>query len=255
MIRADDLHLRLNGLGILNGVSLAAHPGEVTVIVGPNGSGKTTLMLCLSGQLIPERGAITLAGHDLPGLKRRSLARILATVPQEHHPVFPYTVREVILLGRVARVGYWSQPGSKDWEVVEEVLELLHLQALADKPYTNISGGERQLVLIGRALAQEPQILMLDEPTSHLDFKNQVLILKLIRELAKNQGLTVLLTLHDPNLALLFADRVALLGEGRLMAQGPPAEVMRPEAMASLYGIPVEMLTQGDKHLLYPRLT
>ena len=95
----------------------------------------------------------------------------------------------------------------------------------------------------------------MEEPTSHLDFKNQVLILKLIRELAHNQGLTVLLTLHDPNLALLFADRVALLGEGRLMAPGPPAEVMRPEAMASLYGIPVEMLTQGDKHLLYPRLT
>jgi len=151
MIQADDLHLRLNGRGILNGVSLTAHPGEVTVIVGPNGSGKTTLMLCLSRQLIPDRGAIALAGHNLPGLKRRSLARILATVPQEHHPVFPYAVREVILLGRVARVGYWSQPGSKDWEVVEEVLELLHLQALADKPYTNISGGERQLVLIGRA--------------------------------------------------------------------------------------------------------
>src|SRR5208337_2650871 len=106
---------------------------------------------------------------------------------------------------------------------------------------THISGGERQLVLIGRALAQEPQILLLDEPTSHLDFKNQVLILKLIRELAQNRGLTVLLTLHDPNLALLFADRVALLGEGRVVAQGTAADVMHPEAMASLYGIPVEM--------------
>ncbi len=255
MIQADDLHLRFNGRGILNGVSLAAQPGEVTVIVGPNGSGKTTLMLCLCGQLIPDRGAITLAGHNLHGLKHRSLARILATVPQEHHPVFPYAVREVILLGRVARVGYWAQPGVRDLAVVEEVLNLLQLQGLADKPYTHISGGERQLVLIGRALAQEPQILLLDEPTSHLDFKNQVLILKLIRELAKNRGLTVLLTLHDPNLALLFGDRVALLGEGRVVAQGTPVEVIHPEAMASLYGIPVEMLAQGDKRLLYPKLT
>lgn len=255
MIQADDLHLRLNGRGILNGVSLTAHPGEVTVIVGPNGSGKTTLMLCLNGQLVSDRGSVTLAEHNLDGLKRRSLARLLATVPQEHHPVFPYAVREVILLGRMARVGYWSQPGGRDLAVVEEVLNLLHLQPLAEKPYTHISGGERQLVLIGRALAQEPKILLLDEPTSHLDFKNQVLILKLIRELAQNRGLTVLLTLHDPNLALLFADRVALLGEGRVVAQGSPAQVMHPEAMAALYGIPVEMLAQGDKRLLYPKLT
>jgi iron complex transport system ATP-binding protein len=255
MIRADGLHLRLNGRGILNGVSLTAHAGEVTVILGPNGSGKTTLMLCLSGQLQPDRGAITLAEQNLADLRRRSLARLLATVPQEHHPVFPYAVREVILLGRVARVGYWSQPGTEDLAMVEEVLDLLSLRPLADKPYTHISGGERQLVLIGRALAQEPQILLLDEPTSHLDFKNQVLILKLIRELAQDRGLTVLLTLHDPNLALLFADRVALLGDGRVADQGPAAEVMQPEAMAALYGIPVEMLAQGDKRLLYPKLT
>jgi iron complex transport system ATP-binding protein len=255
MIRADDLHLRLGGRGILNGVSLAAQPGEVTVIVGPNGSGKTTLLLCLSGQLTPDRGAVTLADQSLGDLKRRSLAQILATVPQEHHPVFPYAVREIVLLGRVARVGYWSQPGRRDLEVVDEVLHLLQLQPLADKPYTHISGGERQLVLIGRALAQEPQILMLDEPTSHLDFKNQVLILKLIRDLARNRGLTVLLTLHDPNLALLFGDRVALLGAGRVVAQGTPSDVMHPETMAALYGIPVAMLAQGDKRLLYPELT
>lgn len=255
MIRVTDLHLRLNGRGILNGVDLEAHPGQVTVIVGPNGSGKTTLMLCLSSQLTPDRGAVTLADRGLDGLKRRDLARLLATVPQEHHPVFPYAVREVILLGRVARVGYWSQPGRRDLEVVEDVLHLLNLQALADKPYTRISGGERQLVLIGRALAQEPQILLLDEPTSHLDFKNQVLILKLIRDLTQGRGLTVLLTLHDPNLALLFADQAALLGGGRVVAQGPPREVIHPEAMAALYGIQVEMLAQGDKRLLYPLLS
>jgi len=255
MITVTDLTVQLNGQGILHRVALQALPGEVTVLLGPNGSGKTTILRCVSAEIRPQGGAVTLAGQPLASLPRRDLAQVLALVPQEHHPVFPYTVREMILLGRVSRVGFWSQPGRQDQEVVAEIIELLGIKALAHKPYTRISGGERQLVLIGRGLAQEPQIFLLDEPTSHLDFKNQISVLKLVRDLARQRRLTVLLTLHDPNLALLFGDRVILLAGGRVVAQGPPGEVIDAGSMARLYGLEVEMLSQGSQRLLCPRLS
>ncbi len=226
MIQAKDLYLRLNGRGILNGVSLTAQPGEVTVIGGPNGSGKTTLMLCLSGQLAPDRGAVTLAGHNLDSLKRRSLARILATVPQEHHPVFPYAVREVVLLGRVARVGYWSQPGGRDLAVVEEVLNLLHLKPLADKPYTHISGGERQLVLIGRALAQEPTLILADEPVASLDPELAWQVMSLLSSCAREETVPTVIAIHAVELAREFTEAAmqatipVVLGGHTLVAGG-----------------------------------
>lgn len=255
MIVANDLSVRLNGQLILHQVSLEARPGEVTVLLGPNGSGKTTLLLSLSAQITPQQGQIMLADQPLAELNIRDLARLLATVPQEHHPVFPYSVREVMLLGRLSRVGFWSQPGAGDREVVGDIIELLGIKHLADKPYTRISGGERQLTLLGRCLAQEPQVLLLDEPTNHLDFRNQVMILQLIRELAHQRGLTVLLTLHDPNLALVFADHVILLAAGQIVAQGRPAEVIGPDTMAHLYGLEVGMVCQGEQRLLYPKLS
>ncbi|MCK9376616.1 MAG: ABC transporter ATP-binding protein [Syntrophobacterales bacterium] len=254
MITVNDLSVQLNGQLILHQVSLKARPGEVTVLLGPNGSGKTTLLLSLSAQITPQEGRIVLADQPLAELKTRALARVLAIVPQEHHPVFPYTVREVMLLGRLSRVGFWSQPGARDREVVTEIIELLGIKHLAGKPYTRISGGERQLALLGRCLAQEPLVLLLDEPTNHLDFRNQVMILQLIRELAHQRGLTVLLTLHDPNLALIFADHVILLASGRIVAHGKPAAVISPETMADLYGLEVGMLCQGEQRLLYPKL-
>lgn len=254
MIAVNDLSVQLNGQPILHQVSLKAQPGEVTVLLGPNGSGKTTLLLSLSAQITPQEGHIVLADQPLDELKIRDLARLLAIVPQEHHPVFPYTVREVMLLGRLSRVGFWSQPGARDRAVVTEIIDLLGINHLADKPYTRISGGERQLALLGRCLAQEPQVLLLDEPTNHLDFRNQVMILQLIRELAHQQGLTVLLTLHDPNLALVFADHVILLAAGKIVAQGRPADVIGPETMARLYGLEVGMVCQGEQRLLYPKL-
>ena len=255
MIAVSDLSVRFNGQLILDQVSLTARPGEVTALLGPNGSGKTTLLLSLSAQIPPQEGHIVLADQPLAELKTRDLAQVLAIVPQEHHPVFPYTVREVMLLGRLSRVGFWSQPGVRDREVVTEIIELLGIKHLADKPYTRISGGERQLALLGRCLAQEPLVLLLDEPTNHLDFRNQVMILQLIRELAHQRGRTVLLTLHDPNLALVFADQVILLAAGRIVAQGRPADVIGPETMAHLYGLEVGMVCQGEQRLLYPKLT
>jgi iron complex transport system ATP-binding protein len=255
MIAVNDLSVRLNGQLILHQVSLTARPGEVTALLGPNGSGKTTLLMSLSAQITPQEGHIVLADQPLDELKIRDLAQVLAIVPQEHHPVFPYTVREVMLLGRLSRVGFWSQPGARDRAVVAEIIDRLRINHLADKPYTRISGGERQLALLGRCLAQEPLVLLLDEPTNHLDFRNQAMILQLIRDLAHQQGLTVLLTLHDPNLALVFADQVILLAAGKIAAQGRPADVISPETMARLYGLEVGMVCQGEQRLLYPKLS
>lgn len=252
MIRVENLTLSLNGHTILRKVGLKARPGEVTALLGPNGSGKTTLFFCLSAHLKPQSGRIWLGGRGLGELSRRDLARLLATVPQEHHPVFPYTVVDMILLGRLPRVGYFGSPGARDYDKVEEIMALLGLTPLAHQPYTRLSGGERQLVLIGRCLAQEPRLLLLDEPTSHLDLKNQALVLSLVRRLAQEQELTVLLTLHDPNLASLYAHQVILLHEGEVVAQGPPAEVINPESISRLYGLKVGMLSNGRQRLLYP---
>jgi len=253
MIEVENLRLRLNGQPVLERVSLTARPGSVTVLLGPNGSGKTSLLLCLCAHYRPIQGEIRLCQQSLPSLSYRSLARLLAVVPQDHNPVFPYQVREVILLGRISRVGFFSQPTGRDYELVEDILALLQIQHLADKPYTRISGGERQLVLIGRCLAQEPQVLLLDEPTNHLDFKNQYAILKLIKELARQRNLTFLMTLHDPNMALLFADHVILLAEGRIVSQGHPLEVITPENMAAIYHLDVEMVAAGPRRLVCPK--
>ncbi len=255
MITVGDVSFQINGRPILRQIDLTARPGEVSVLLGPNGSGKTTLLLCIAAQHQCRQGVITLAGHDLAELPPPDLARLVAMVPQDHHPVFPYTVRELILLGRLSRVSFWGQPNQQDHRVVEEVIGLLGIGHLADKPYTQISGGERQLVLIGRCLAQEPQILLLDEPTNHLDFKNTTVILQMICDLAHQRELTVLLTLHDPNLALLFADHVIMLSQGRVAAAGIPGDVINPVTMAQLYGMEVEMLHQGEKRLLYPKLS
>lgn len=253
MIEVAHLGLSLNGRAVLAEISFQARPGNITVLLGPNGSGKTSLLLCLCAHYRPGQGSIKLCQQSLPDLSYRNLAHLLAVVPQDHNPIFPYKVREVILLGRISRVGFWSQPSAQDYAVVEEIIELLQLEQLADQPYTRISGGERQLVLIGRCLAQEPQVLLLDEPTNHLDFKNQFVILKMIKNLARQRQLTVLLTLHDPNMALLFADHVILLAQGRIAAQGSPLEVISPAYLSAIYQLEVEMVTAGPRHLLYPR--
>jgi iron complex transport system ATP-binding protein len=252
LILVEGLTLILNGQPILKRVGLEAHPGEITALLGPNGSGKTTLFFCLSSHLRPQAGSISLGGRALGELSRRDLARLLATVPQEHHPVFPYSLRDLILLGRFPRVGFFGGPGPQDHDKMGEIMDLLGLTYLAEQPYTWVSGEERQLVLIGRCLAQEPRMLLLDEPTSHLDLRNQALVWGLVRRLAEEHGLTVLLTRHDANLAFHNAHRVILLHEGEVVAQRPTTEVITPEVVSRLSGLEAGMLSDGQRRLLYP---
>jgi len=239
---------------VLKEISFRVSPGEMTTVLGPNGSGKTTLFKCIIGLWTPQSGRICYKDQNLLQLPHAQRARMLATVPQDHDPPFPYSVIDVVLMGRAAHMGIFSTPAKADYSRAEEAMETVGVRHLRARAYTRISGGERQLVLIARALAQESPVLLLDEPTSHLDFRNQVLILKKVREIMKQRDLTVLMTLHDPNLAMLFSDTAILIEGGRLAASGSPQMVITEENLKRVYGIDVTIHNWNGKRFVSPRM-
>jgi iron complex transport system ATP-binding protein len=224
------------------GIDVALAQGEVLALLGPNGGGKTTLLKTLLGILAPLGGEVAIADHALAELSIRERARQIAYVPQVHTPSFGFTVETVVLMGRTAHGGLFSRPSAKDRAVATQALDQFGIAALAQRPYTMISGGERQLVLLARALAQEPRFIVLDEPTASLDFGNQGKVMREIRALA-GAGHGVLFTTHDPNHALRAADRAYLLRDGQRIAEGRVGEVLTQAKLEALYGAPVERLT------------
>lgn len=243
------------GTDILKGIDFRMHEGRMTALLGPNGSGKTTLFKCISGLWRPREGAILFGGRDITVLSSVQRAGIIALVPQEHEPPFPYSVSDVVLMGRAAHISMFSSPSKQDVLKSDEAMETVGISHLKARPYTKISGGERQLVLIARALAQESPILILDEPTSHLDFRNQILILTKVRDIARQRGLTVLMTLHDPNLAMLFSDDVVMIHEGSVMSRGLPQEVITADNLKRMYGIEVAVISHNGTKVIYPEVT
>ncbi len=231
-----------------SGVTLELAPGEVLCLLGPNGSGKTTLFKTLLGLLPPQDGTVLIDGRDARTLPRDAIARQISYVPQAHGAFFPYTVRELVLMGRTAHLGLFAAPSARDHAAAMAAIERMGIAHLADTIYTQVSGGECQLALIARALAQEARVVIMDEPTANLDFGNQVRVLERIRTLA-GEGIGVLLSTHDPDHAFLCADRAAMLHEGRLMACGTPTEVMTAVNLRQLYGVEIAVtavaLTQG----------
>lgn len=219
-------------------VTLELAAGEVLCMLGPNGSGKTTLFKTLLGLLPPQSGAVLIEDRDARTLTRDAIARQISYVPQAHGAFFPYTVRETVLMGRTAHLGLFSAPSARDYAATAAAIERMGITHLADAIYTQISGGERQLALIARALAQEARVVIMDEPTANLDFGNQVRVLERIRALA-GEGIGVLLSTHDPDHAFLCADRVAMLHQGRLIACGTVTEVMTAEKLQQIYGVAV----------------
>ena len=235
-------------------VSFALDAGEVMCILGPNGSGKTTLLRTLLGLLSLQGGKIHFNGKDLQSLSRREIARIAGYVPQAHQPYFAYSVRDMVLMGRSAHLGAFSMPGAHDREVAARVLESLGISPLAERPVTEISAGERQLALVARALAQEPRLLVMDEPTASLDFGNQVRVLERIAALAAG-GISILFSTHDPDHAFLAAQRALLLAEGRVLALGAPREVIRADTLQRLYHVAVQVVPlEGGGHTCLPAL-
>jgi len=216
--------------------------GEVLALLGPNGGGKTTLLKTLLGLIAPKAGAVHCDGRELGAYAVRERARIIAYVPQSHVATFAFTVEAVVLMGRTAHGTLFSRPSAHDRDVAAAMLERFGIAHLSDRPYTMISGGERQLVLLARALAQEPQFVVLDEPTASLDFGNQGKVMTQIRALAAS-GHGVLFTTHDPNHALRAADRAFLLRDGGCVADGPIAEVLTLDNLTALYRAPVRRLT------------
>jgi len=238
------------GRCVLQNVSLQVASGEVLALVGPNGVGKTTLLRLMAGLRRPWEGQLLLMGRDMALMSRREVARMVAVVPQEVHMPFPFTVRQVVELGRIPYVKPFALGGGyRDRTAVERALALLGLEELAHRPFVELSGGERRRVIIAMALAQEPQLLLLDEPTAHLDIGHQVEVMGLLLRLA-HQGLAVVAALHDLNLAFQFAHRVALLHRGRLLGQGPPGEVLRPHLISEVYGVPLRLLRQDGHQVL-----
>ena len=230
---------------VLSEVSVAVAPGELVGVIGPNGGGKTTLVRLLSGVLAPHAGSVRLRGVPLGSHRRRELARQLAVVPQDPTLEFPFTALEVVLMGRAPHLPALGFPRPHDVAIARAAMARLDIAQVEDRPLDRLSGGERQRVLLARALAQEPEVLLLDEPTTHLDLRHQAGIYDVVAELRRTRGVAVVSVLHDLNLAALYCDRLVLLAGGRVLCQGGPAEVLTPAVLGAAYATEVYVGTNA----------
>lgn len=256
MIEIKNLNVYYGLHHILKDISLNVKRGEIMALLGPNGSGKSTLIRALSG-VVPASGSLCLAGRTLSGLAPASRARLMAVVPQMVTLPPAFTVLETVLLGRTPYLNFLGQISAKDQEIARCALAKVDASAFAERRVGELSGGEQQRVLLARALAQSTPVLLLDEPTTHLDLQHQVGLLELVHQLARNENLTVLIALHDLNLAARYADRVALIVDGEIKAQGTPKEVLQSEMLSSVYQWPVQVIQHPfqDTLLILPGAT
>lgn len=251
ILSASDLSFSYDGPGraVLRGVSLEVPAGAVMAILGPNGSGKTTLLRLLLGALRPAAGTIKLAGRPHQAFSRRERSQFIGLVPQEEHIPFDFTVLEYVMLGRAPYLRPLQMPGEADRRVALAALRMVGLEPLHGRSLPSLSGGERQLATVARALAQQPRVLLLDEPTAHLDLSNQGRLLGILRELVK-QGTTLVLTTHDPNLAALLADLIVLIRDGQVLAAGPPDSTLTANALSDTYGLPVDVRDVDNRRVV-----
>jgi iron complex transport system ATP-binding protein len=237
---------------ILNNISFSVKTGEICGLLGPNGCGKTTLLKCINRILVNKTGSIMIHGRDISGLSREEIARLIAIVPQELNIVFSFTVLQIVLMGGSGRFGFSGIPKKNDYLNAVEILEELHIDYLAERRYNELSGGEKQMVLIARALFQKAGILLLDEPTSHLDFKRQYTIMELIKKITRDKKLTTLITLHDPNTAGRYCDRLIMLNKGTILHQGSRDKIFHAESLESIYNmrVKIEHTDMGTEYVL-----
>lgn len=230
---------------VFENISFSIEKGDVLCVLGPNGTGKTTLIKCINGLHKVNEGEVYLNGANIQNLSFRDISRTVGYIPQGHVPSFPFTVFDVVLMGRSPYVNITSSPKEKDREIAMNALETLGIEDLKDKSYTNLSGGERQLVFLARVLAQEPDLLILDEPTNHLDFGNQIKLLEIIEQLSK-LGLAVIMSSHYPDHAFLAASKVAIMKDKGFIDFGTPDDVLSEENLKKAYGIDVKLMELDD---------
>jgi iron complex transport system ATP-binding protein len=225
----------------LRDVSVGIAKGSLTALLGPNGGGKTTLVSLMAGLLRPQQGCMLLDGVDMSRLGPRQLARRVAVVPQETHPAFDYTVMEMVLMGRHPHLGAFALEGPEDIAIAERCLAATGTAVLADRHYMTLSGGEKQRVIIASGLAQSSDLLLLDEPTASLDLSYQLEMSSLLRQLNREQGVTMVLATHDLNLAAALCTHVVMIRDGSVVAQGATADVLTPARVRELYGVEAEV--------------
>lgn len=256
-LSADHLNYAyIPGRTVLHDISLELDSGEILYLLGPNGGGKTTLLSCLAGLLHPNSGSVRLNGKNLNIYSDSQRARKIGLIPQLHLPVFAFSVEDIVMMGRAPHLGWLGSPSDEDQAVVDDVLEQVGLFELRNRPYTEISGGERQLTLIARGLAQQCSILMMDEPTAHLDLSNQHRVLDIVKQLSK-QNLSFVISSHNPNDALAYADNVLLLNHGWVIDAGLPQDILTASLLSSVYGVKTKVIyeTRDEKEVPLAVLT
>lgn len=248
LVEVKNAGFKYNSRAIFNNINLEVREGEIFCIVGPNGCGKTTFLDCLLGLMKLDKGTILLKGRDIKTLRPPEVAKVLAYVPQSHVKTFPYTVLDIVLMGRASYTGMFSSPSPEDTGIAEEALEMVGLREYRNRPYTQLSGGEGQLVMIARALAQKTPVIVMDEPTAHLDFKHELSVMENMVKLVRNTGKSVIMATHFPNHAFYFENNdvptsVALMDKMTFSVIGSPAEVLTEENLKSLYTIDARVVS------------
>jgi iron complex transport system ATP-binding protein len=241
MLRVSGLAAGYEGREIVHDVTFDIGDGEFVCVLGANGCGKTTTLKTVLGLIRPIAGTVEMDGRSIVDMREVERAKLLAYIPQTHTPPFPFTVRDVVALGRTVHLGRFSHASPEDERIVSACMKRMGVDSFAHVPYTQLSGGQQQLVLIARALAQEPRLLIMDEPTASLDFGNQQLVLRQMRHLA-HEGMSVLMVTHDPDHALYCADRVIVMEAGRVLSEGRPADVMDTACLKRIYQANLEVI-------------
>ena len=247
LLEVDQVWGGYHGVDVVKGVSCSAGPGDVLCLVGPNGCGKTTLFRLLLGILPISGGCIRLEGKDLRTYSPQELAREIAYIPQYHTPIYAYSVLDVVTMGRAARFSPFEAPKAADREAAFAALEKLNAAHLANQKYTSLSGGQRQLILIARAICQAAKIFVLDEPAANLDYANHQLLMEVVVELAK-KGYCVVMSTHSPEHPASIGTKVLLMGQGRAAAFGSPETVITPANLQRVYGIEIDVATISDRY-------
>ena len=240
MIQVRDVEFSYGKQEVLKGISFCMEKGEFVCVLGANGCGKTTLLKSILAFLTPQHGQVLLYGKDIHQMDERERARKIAYIPQYHTPPFPFTVRDVVLMGRTPHLSRICRPTEKDCRIADESMERLGIAHYANKSYTALSGGQRQMVVIARALAQQPDLLIMDEPTASLDFGNQYLVLAQVKKLAR-EGMGVLLVTHNPDHAFYCADRIIAMEDGKILSMGDAGKVINEAVMKAVYHMPVKV--------------